>query len=383
MRKKILVLVFSDLKHDARVKRQIAAFYDKYDVTVACFDSAPAKHFNLITFVPKRLSFFRKATTSVFLMLKIYPVAYHLLYGYRSLVKKLSLEKFDLVIANDVETLPLAFSIPHRPKILFDAHEYAPRHFEDKKMWRFFFQGFNLWICNQYLPRVNAMTTVGKGLALEYEKHFGVKPTVITNANNFFDIKPTSVSGTVIRLVHHGIATRSRQLELMIELMDLLDDRFRLDLILLIPGSASAGTIQYLADLKSQAAKNPKINFPAPVESADVVTTINQYDIGVFLLPPVNFNYQNTLPNKLFDFIQARLGIAIGPTPEMAEIVNHYSNGVVSEDFTPKNLAEKLNHLSKQDIERFKHNSANAAAEINAEKNKVILNSIVDQLINS
>ena len=70
--------------------------------------------------------------------------------------------------------------------------------------------------------------------------------------------------------------------------------------------------------------------------------TINKYDMGVFLLPPINFNYENTLPNKLFDFIQARLGIAIGPTPEMAEIVNHYKIGLVSEHFTAASLASRL-----------------------------------------
>ena len=78
---------------------------------------------------------------------------------------------------------------------------------------------------------------------------------------------------------------------------------------------------------RKNAEADPRIRILPPVKSDDVVYTINQYDIGVFLIPPVNFNYANTLPNKLFDFIQARLGIAIGPTPEMASIVDRYGNG--------------------------------------------------------
>jgi hypothetical protein len=114
-----------------------------------------------------------------------------------------------------------------------------------------------------------------------------------------------------------------------------------------------------------------------------VVTAINKYDMGVFLLPPVNFNYANTLPNKLFDFIQARLGIAIGPTPEMAAIVNQYQNGVVSADFQPKSLAAKLNSLRVADIARFKNQSAVAAQVLNAEKNELIFNELLLKIENS
>jgi hypothetical protein len=383
MKKKILVLVFSNLKHDARVRRQVNSLKDRYDLTLACFDADPDANFKLITFKPASLTFFKKALISVFLLLRIYPVAWSLLHGHRALAKKLFVEKFDLIVANDVETLPLAFSIADKSKVLFDAHEYAPRHFEDKRMWRFFFQDFNIWLCEKYIPKVNGMITVGKALASEYEKNFHIKATVITNANNYFEINPAPVSNDSIRLIHHGIANRSRNLELMVRLMELLDKRFTLDLMLLIPGSASADSARYFEEFKIMASRNPKIKFLPAVKSTEVVTKINDYDIGVFLLPPINFNYENTLPNKLFDFIQARLGIAIGPTPEMAEIVNQYKNGVVSNDFTAESLAEKLNHLTKEVIETFKTKSGIAAKDLNAEKNAAILNSIVAEILNS
>ena len=223
--------------------------------------------------------------------------------------------------------------------------------------------------------------TVGKGLALEYEKNFQVRPTVITNANNFFDVHPGVTPENKIRLVHHGIATPSRKLELMFDVMALLDNRFTLDLILLTPGFASKGTRQYLDDLRERTKQDSRIKIIPPVKSSEVVNAIRHYDMGIFLLPPVNFNYENTLPNKLFDFIQARLGIAIGPTPEMAEIVNHYHLGIVSEAFTPKSLAEKLSKVTKTDIETFKKNANVAAAELNAEVNAVKINTMISQLL--
>ncbi len=381
MKKKILVLVLSNLKQDSRVKRQLLALKDQYAVTVVCFDYDVTTDYEVIKITPTRLTLLRKIFTSVFLILRIYPIAYRILHHYQFIVEQLSSRNFDLIIANDVETLPLAFSLSPQPKVVFDAHEYAPRHFEDKLMWRIFFKRFNTYLCKKYIPLLSGMMTVGKGLAKEYEKHFGLKPILVTNANHYFEIVPTIVQEDKIRLVHHGIATPSRKLELMINLMKLLDERFTLDMILLTPGFASKSTRNYIDELKAKSAHDSRIKILPAVSSAEIVEKINDYDIGVFLLPPINFNYENTLPNKLFDFIQARLGIAIGPTPEMAEIVNTYKNGIVSNDFTAESLAVKLNALTKNEIEVFKINSGKAAREFNAEKNKETIQSMIKKTV--
>ena len=77
-----------------------------------------------------------------------------------------------------------------------------------------------------------------------------------------------------------------------------------------------------------------------------IVDTIAQYDIGLFLLSPANFNYYHALPNKLFEFVQARLAVAIGPSPEMARIVNDHDLGIVAPDFEPTTMAAHLNALT-------------------------------------
>jgi hypothetical protein len=295
--------------------------------------------------------------------------------------KQLINRSFDLIIANDIESLPLAFKIKKKEKILFDAHEFAPRHFEDKLVWRIFFQRFNKYLCKKYLPLVDEMITVGTGLAREYAAHYPVKPVVVTNANYYAHLTPLPVDDKKIRLIHHGAANPSRQLEIMIDMMNYLDDRFTFDLMLLTPTIANKKTRSYLESLKNLIKDNPKIKILPPVKSSEVVNFIHHYDMGIFLLPPINFNYANTLPNKLFDYIQARLAIAIGPTPEMAELVNRYDLGVVSEDFTSPSLAKKINALTTERINYFKAQANKAAFELSAEKNKVILNEIVSNLI--
>lgn len=379
--KSILVLAFNDLRHDARVARQVHFLSDRGTLTVVCFD-APENWSHEIIRIPRiRPGLIRKAITATLLLTGFYQLAYRLLYDFPKLRADLLTRSFDLVVANDIECLPLAVNLRKNAKILFDAHEYAPRHFEDKKVWRIFFQRFNHYLCTTYLPQADAMITVGEALAQEYAKHFPVKPEIITNANYFAQRRPSPGVPGKIRLIHHGAANPSRQIELMIRMMDHLDDRFELHLMLLVPALANATTRGYVDNLKSLLSGNPKIHLLAPVPSDQVIDTIHPYDIGVFLLPPVNFNYANTLPNKFFDFVQARLAIAIGPTPEMAELVTRHSLGIIAEDFTPEALARKLNSLTESDIARFKEHADRAANQLSAEVNRDKLNKIVTALI--
>jgi hypothetical protein len=156
-------------------------------------------------------------------------------------------------------------------------------------------------------------------------------------------------------MIHHGAAIRSRRLELMIDMMQYLDQRFRLDFMLV------GNDRKYVAELQSRAADDTRVRFLEPVPMPDICRATNQYDLGLFLLPPTNFNYRFALPNKLFEFIQARLAIAIGPSPEMARIVNDYKLGVVSQSFEPRELAELLNAMTHDQLWQYKQ-AAHAAA---------------------
>lgn len=380
--KKALVLVFSNLKHDARVTRQVDWLKKDFKVSVVCFDAHDDPEVERIKLSQPKLTLLIKAKMALCLVAHLYQQAYNLFHPYQYLVDGLSNQNFDVILANDIDALPLAFAINknRKSKIIFDAHEYAPRHFENKLMWRIFFQPFYIHLCKKFIPQTDGMLTVGYGLANEYEKNFGVKPLIITNATRHFDIRPAPVADNQIRLIHHGIANESRKLELMLEMMNELDERFTLDLILMTSDYASGKTKTYIESLKQQASSNPRIKILPAVKSSDVVPTINNYDVGVFLIPPVNFNYANTLPNKLFDFIQARLAIAIGPTPEMAAIVNRFDIGVVGDDFTPQSLAAKLNVLTKEQIIQYKERAATAAATLNAGQNEVIFREYVQKI---
>jgi glycosyltransferase involved in cell wall biosynthesis len=284
---------------------------------------------------------------------------------------------WDLIVANDADMLPLAFRLATpRTQILFDAHEYAPREFEDRLYWRLFHQAHKTWLCATFAPRVHGFTTVCDGIADEYARVFAVpRPFVIPNAPPRQPGAPRPTPPDRIRLVHHGLASRSRKIELMIDLLRHLDRRFTLDLMLV------ASEPGYLEELRRRAGDDPRIRFRAPVPTSEIVAATRDYDVGLFLLPPTNLNYRFALPNKFFEFLQARLAVAIGPSPEMARLVHAHGVGIVADDFDPRSLAWQLESLDAPAIDRLKQAAHVAADHLCWENLQVTLRTLVEKLL--
>lgn len=375
--KTILIISFSVLDRDPRVKRQIHFLSKHYNVIAAGIGGPGIGGVQFVSCEfspPKGIEIIVNAGL---LSLGRYESYYWRKEYINTYFRKLSGIHADLIIANDIESLPLALRLANGTKVIFDAHEYAPREFEDKRIWRLFFQGFNEYICKQYIPRANGMMTVCDGIANEYERNFGVKPVVVTNAPDYEDIEPHPTAPHKIRMIHHGAAIPSRKIENMIATMDYLDERFELDLML-VP---VAGSMEYMGKIEKLARYNSNIHFLPPVPMQELIMFSSQYDVGLYLLESVNFNHRHALPNKFFEFIQARLALAIGPSPEMAQIVREHDCGVVSEDFTPEGLARSLMNLNKQKIDYYKQQSHRIARTMSSEQNEGKILKLVDQVL--
>ncbi len=384
-KKKILIISFSSLHSDPRVLRQIRVLSGHGYIYAAGYtDPCASSAFRDVNvkWVPlKKEEMTLKTKIKKVLQLKL-----RLLKKYYneqlpvSILYNLKLDDFDLIVANDVETLPIALILAKGKPVYLDAHEYAPME-HSNFLWKFLFTDYTLWLCKNYLNQASAMTTVGYEIAKEYQKKFNIAlPQVIPNASEYKSLNVTPVEDK-IHLVHHGGVHKGRGLDELIRLMNLLDERFILNFYLVANSSVSQ---KYLSSLKQTASHlKYKIYFHEPVEMSTIPQVINQYDIGVYLLQPVSFNNEMALPNKFFEFVQARLAIATGPSREMAKIVSEYDLGVVSEDFSAHSMAEKLNSLSKKKIMKMKNNSHKAAFDLSFDAYSKKLLDIVDCLLES
>ena len=132
--------------------------------------------------------------------------------------------------------------------------------------------------------------------------------------------------------------------------MAFLPENYTLDLMLMPDDT-------YYLKLIELAKQNPRIRFLPVVPTTEIIPFLNSYDIGLFLLPPTNFNYLNALPNKLFEFIQARLAIVVSPNPEMKQLVKTYTIGEVSEDYTPQAFAKAIQLITPEKLIYYKENT--------------------------
>lgn len=375
MRDTVLIISCSFLNRDPRVLRQIKVLSNEFDI-VACGLSNPdiaGVHYINTPFKPKN-NLRQKIYEAILVFLKLDAYLYERSIHEKKIISSIynyfTTTKPKFIFCNDIQYLHLSVKLKElwNIKLIVDFHEYAPTELEDILLWKLRFKGHYTRLLKKILPKVDIITTVCNGIKQKFFDEFKVNVDIVLNSPEFIDLIPSKVNVKNIQLVHHGGAIRSRHLEIMIEMMDYLDSRFELNLILIESDDGYVNELKHLS-------KNKKINFLQSVPTEKISETLNQFDIGLFILPPVNFNYKMALPNKFFEFIQARLCIAIGPSQEMEFITNKYKLGIVSPNFTAKSMADLLNKLSIDDILHFKNNTHQNANELSFNKSaNLILN---------
>jgi len=92
----------------------------------------------------------------------------------------------------------------------------------------------------------------------------------------------------------------------------------------------------------------------------------------------LGLNYRFSLPNKLFDYIQAGVPVLVSNLPEMRRIVEHYQIGAIAETHQRKDLAEKMTAVlwDSEKNALWKENLKIAAQELCWENEESVLREI-------
>jgi len=275
--------------------------------------------------------------------------------------------RYGLAVLNEIELLP--WFVPLRHQLLgegaqahLDLHEYAPSQRAGLLYW-LVFRRFRAWLI-EYIPSpaFDSRSVVATGIARLYAELFGIaEPAVIRNAPAFVDQIPTVVDANNIRLVHHGVASASRSLDLLIDAVSLAGAHVSLELMLVGPPAA-------LDPYRHRASRSRAgITFREPVAVHEIAKALNEYDLEVIFYPPKSENLRFSLPNKFFEAIQGRIGVVVGESPEMAAIVKKYGNGLVVPGWSTADLAAGLRSLTAESVTAMKASSNSAAADLSAE----------------
>ena len=256
-------------------------------------------------------------------------------YNLRLFFKLMFLKK-DLLLANDLDTLLPNYLISKifSVKLIYDTHEYfteVPELIGRKKV-----KSFWQFIEKLIFPNLKNVLTVNDKLAEIYSEKYMVPVTVIRNvpfirdSTNFISDKFGNKNKRII--IYQGSLNIGRGLELMIETMSKLNNY-----LLVIIGDGDV-----FPQLKKQVTLSgleKKVIFLGKILPKDLPAYTESADLGISLEEDAGLSYRYSLPNKIFDYVQAGIPVLASDLPVFNQLVQEFKIGEILKKRDPENLA--------------------------------------------
>ncbi len=359
------VSVINDLVTDNRVNKSCMALIEcGYDVTLVgrkLSNSLPIPNWTFKTIRLKMI--FKKGPLFYFFFnLRLFFVGL--------------INKTDLFYANDLDTLAPMFLLSKLKKkpLIYDSHELFCEvpELKSSRIKKSIWQKLEGYI----IPKLQTCITVNVSIAKIYEAKYNVPFYIIRNISDFDQtfIPKSRVQLSlpedkkIILLQGAGINV-DRGAEELIDAMEFVQNA-----VLYIIGSGDVWE-----NLKQKVSFNKSIQNKVvlinKLPKSELINYTFNADIGLSIDKNTNLNYLYSLPNKIFDYIQAEIPILASRLPEIENIILQYKIGDFIDDHNPKTIANKLNEmLYSQQLSSYKKYLAIAKKEITwkSEKEKLL-----------
>lgn len=284
----------------------------------------------------------------------------------------------NLLIVEDITLLPFACEYKkHNPqcKILIDLREFYPLEYENDTQWLQGLGRFFAFLCETYLSEVDFAFSVSDGLCERYKRDFRIPCKLFLSLPPFYDVSPRPTQDK-IKILYHGFISPDRSSMGLLELGKLLEQTpFSLYIMAL---SNQKG---FLESFSQQARDLPALQILQPVAMKDIIPTSLEYDIGLIPFKPTTFNLAHCMPNKLFEYLQARLTILSTPLQDISHFLRTHQCGIITDGFESSDIFLALKNYTKDDIDKLKHNAHLAAQKWHLDMNLKILKNVLGDIL--
>ena len=359
------VSVINDLVTDNRVNKTCMALIESgYDVTLVgrkLSNSLPIPNWTFKTIRLKMI--FKKGP------------AFYFFFNFRLFFVGL-INKTDLFYANDLDTLAPMFLLSKLKKkpLIYDSHELFCEvpELKSSRIKKSIWQKLEGYI----IPKLKTCITVNDSIAKIYEAKYNVPFYIIRNISDFDQtfIPKSRVQLSlpedkkIILLQGAGINV-DRGAEELIDAMEFVQNA-----VLYIIGSGDVWENLKQKVLFNKNIQN-KVVLINKLPKSELINYTFNADLGLSIDKNTNLNYLYSLPNKIFDYIQAEIPILASRLPEIENIILQYKIGDFIDDHNPKTIANKLNEmLYSPQLRSYKKYLAIAKKEITwkSEKEKLL-----------
>ena len=271
--------------------------------------------------------------------------------------------KADFVVANDLDTL-LANYLASRLKkipVVYDSHELYTEvpELSNRKFIKSIWETIEGYI----FPKLKYAYTVNDTIAGIFKNKYKVDVKTIRNVSKKntiakFDSKtelglPTDKKIILLQGAFINIERGGEEAVLAMQYVE--------GAVLVIIGGGDV--FKKLTKMVIDLDLSSKVKFIDKVPYQHLMHYTANADIGLSLDKDTNLNYRYSLPNKLFDYIQAGVPVLVSNLVEPKKIISEFNIGEVIENHDPKHIAEKMMLMltDKNKIEMWKANLKKAA----------------------
>jgi glycosyltransferase involved in cell wall biosynthesis len=288
----------------------------------------------------------------------------------------------DLLFSNDLDTLLPNYLVSKLKRIdlIYDSHELFSEVPEVQSRPRV--QGFWKWLERTILPRLSNLITVNRSIADTYKKWYDVDMNVHRN----LPMRKVEVSNMsrsdfglpadkkIIVLQGAGINV-DRGAEEAVQAMQYLDDY-----LLLIIGSGDV--IDRLKSMVSKLSLEPRVRILGRMPYDEMMKYTACADLGLSLDKDTSLNYRYSLPNKLFDYIQAGTPVLVSDLPELAKVVAENGVGELLKNHAPKTIAKQVESMLSDELKitSFVKNCKKAAKQLVWENERKVLDDMIKEI---
>jgi glycosyltransferase involved in cell wall biosynthesis len=173
-------------------------------------------------------------------------------------------------------------------------------------------------------------------------------------------------------LIYQGALNEGRGLVLLIDVMEELNDEFKLVVL------GNGPLKQQLIDLSNVKSKKNQIEFINSVPISQLLYYTQGADIGINLLEDFNLSKKLASPNKLFEYIHARIPVICSNTIENSKVIQDYEIGVLTEN-NKTSIKNSISELSKKKKHVFEDEMTRAIDNYNWEKQEYKIFEIINE----